>query len=71
MQLIAEVYDVLKNILGMTNEEMAGQFDEWQKGELNSYLIEITATILRKKDEFAGGFVVDHILDQTGMKGTG
>lgn len=69
MQLIAEVYDVLKNALGMSNEEMADLFDEWQHGELNSYLIEITSKILRKKD--ADGYVVDYILDKTGMKGTG
>lgn len=71
MQLIAEVYDVLKNILGMSNEEMADLFDEWQKGELSSYLIEITAKILRKKEESEDGYVVDYILDKTGMKGTG
>jgi 6-phosphogluconate dehydrogenase len=71
MQLIAEVYDVMKEVLDMSNEEMANQFDEWQKGELNSYLIEITAIILRKRDEATGDYIVDCILDQTGMKGTG
>lgn len=71
MQLIAEVYDVMKNILHMSNEEMADQFDQWQQGELSSYLIEITSIILRKKDEEINGYVVDNILDSTGMKGTG
>jgi len=72
MQLIAEVYDVMKTVLGMSNEEMADVFEEWNKGELESYLIEITAIILRKKDANVGeGFVVDYVLDKTGSKGTG
>lgn len=72
LQLIAEVYDVLKNVLGMSNEEMAEVFDEWQQGELSSYLLEITSTILRKKDDTTGiGYVVNYIVDQIGMKGTG
>ena len=72
MQLIGEVYDVLHRVLGMGNEEMAALFEEWNKGELNSFLIEITYKILAKKDELTGkGHVVDYILDKTGMKGTG
>ena len=71
MQLIAEVYDILKHVVGMSNEEMAALFREWNKGELESYLIEITATILSKKDDKSDGYAVDHILDKTGMKGTG
>lgn len=72
MQLIAEVYDILKNVGGLSNEEMADLFDEWNKGELESYLIEITAKILRKQDVETGrGYVVDFILDKTEMKGTG
>jgi len=73
MQLIAEVYDILKNVVGMTNEEMAAQFQEWNDSDLlNSYLVEITAKILGKKDDLGGdGYVVDKILDKTGMKGTG
>ena len=72
MQLIAEVYDVLKNILGMSNEEMADLFYEWNKSELESYLIEISASILRKKDDvYSNEYAVDFILDKTGMKGTG
>lgn len=72
MQLIAEVYDILKTVVGLNNEEMADLFDEWNKSELESYLIEITSSILRKKDDVSGeGYVVDYILDKTGMKGTG
>lgn len=72
MQLIAEAYDVMSGILGMSNEEMADVFDEWNKGELESYLIEITSIILRKKDVESGiGYVVDYVLDKTGAKGTG
>lgn len=72
MQLIAEVYDVMKNVLKMSNVEMADVFDEWNKGELESYLIEITALILRKKDDESGeGYVLDYVLDKTGSKGTG
>ena len=71
MQLIAEVYDVMKNILGMNNTEMADQFAEWNQSELNSYLIEITEKCLRKTDSETGEYVVDYILDKTGMKGTG
>ena len=71
MQLIAEVYDVMKNILGMNNTEMADQFAEWNQSELNSYLIEITEKCLRKIDSETGEYVVDYILDKTGMKGTG
>ena len=56
----------------MSNEDMAKLFVEWNKTELNSYLIEITAKILAKKDDLTDdGYVVDKILDKTGMKGTG
>mmetsp|Transcript_18746 Transcript_18746/g.22370 ORF Transcript_18746/g.22370 Transcript_18746/m.22370 type:complete len:1018 (+) Transcript_18746:62-3115(+) len=72
MQLIAEVYDVLGNLLRMSNDDMADLFEEWNETELNSYLIEITYKILRKKDDVTGkGHVVDYVLDKTGMKGTG
>lgn len=72
MQLIAEVYDVCKNILGMSNSEMADLFEEWNKTELESYLIEITYKVLRRKDDQGKpGEVVDYVLDKTGMKGTG
>lgn len=70
MQLISEAYWVMKNIGGMTNEEMADVFDEWNHGKLQSYLIEITAKILRHKDK-DGQVLIDHILDAAGQKGTG
>jgi 6-phosphogluconate dehydrogenase len=72
MQLIGEVYDIMKHVLKLSNDEMSKVFAEWNSTELQSYLIEITSTILGKKDEFVeGGHVVDYILDKTGMKGTG
>eukprot|EP00588_Corethron_pennatum_P013389 CAMPEP_0194279882 /NCGR_PEP_ID=MMETSP0169-20130528/14177_1 /TAXON_ID=218684 /ORGANISM="Corethron pennatum, Strain L29A3" /LENGTH=500 /DNA_ID=CAMNT_0039024363 /DNA_START=30 /DNA_END=1532 /DNA_ORIENTATION=- len=76
MQLIAEAYDVLKNIVGMTNPDMSRVFSDWNSTELDSYLIEITSKILSKKDDLAkdselNAFVLDRILDKTGSKGTG
>lgn len=70
MQLIAEAYWVMKNLLDMPNEEMASVFASWNEGKLRSYLIEITANILRHKDK-AGGYLIDKILDAAGQKGTG
>ena len=69
MQLICEAYQLLKG-LGMSNQEMHEVFAEWMKGELDSYLIEITRDILGYKDE-KGEYVVDKILDTAGQKGTG
>lgn len=72
MQLIAESYDLMKNILGLSVEEMADIFKEWNKGELDSFLIEITADILTRKDDLGTGKpIVDVILDAAGNKGTG
>jgi 6-phosphogluconate dehydrogenase len=72
MQLIGEVYDIMKHVLKMSNDEMAAVFTEWNTTELESYLIEITGTILAKKDDLTdSGHVVDYVLDKTGMKGTG
>ena len=74
MQLIAEAYDVLKTLGGLSNAELADVFSEWNEGDLKSYLVEITAAIFRKKDPEAGangGELVDQILDATAMKGTG
>lgn len=68
MQLIAEAYDILKTVGGLSNEELAAVFDEWNKSELESFLVEITASIFKKKDEYAEGFLVDKVLDKTGMK---
>ena len=70
IQLICECYQIMKDILGMTNEEMHETFAEWNKGDLDSYLIEITRDILAKKDE-DGRYVLDYILDTAGQKGTG
>ena len=70
MQLICEAYQLMKEGLGLTNEEMHAAFTDWNKGELDSYLIEITRDILGYKDE-QGEYVVDKILDTAGQKGTG
>jgi 6-phosphogluconate dehydrogenase len=71
MQLIAEAYDMLRNIGGLQPAELADVFAQWNKSELQSFLIEITAKILTVKDDLTGQPMVDVILDQTGMKGTG
>jgi len=70
MQMICETYHIMKEGLGLTNQQMHEVFAEWYKGELNSYLIEITRDILAYKDE-AGNEVIDLILDTAGQKGTG
>jgi 6-phosphogluconate dehydrogenase len=71
MQLIAEIYDILHRGVGLTNSELADLFAEWNQGELQSYLIEITADILRYMDEEMGMPLVDYILDEAAQKGTG
>ena len=70
MQLISEAYDLMNQALGMTPDEMSTVFTDWNTGELDSYLIEITADILAYKDE-DGEPMVDKILDTAGQKGTG
>jgi len=70
MQLICEAYNIMKNGLGMSAQEMSEVFTEWNKGDLDSYLIEISRDILAKKDE-DGTALVDKILDTAGQKGTG
>jgi 6-phosphogluconate dehydrogenase len=70
MQLICEAYYIMKELLAMTSEEMHKVFKEWNKGELDSYLIEITGNILAFKDE-DGEALVEKILDTAGQKGTG
>ncbi len=70
MQLICEAYQLMKDLLGMTPDEMHEVFAEWNRGELDSYLIEITRDILAYKDE-DGAPIVDKILDTAGQKGTG
>ena len=69
MQLICEAYDLLKKYAGLSNDRIAQIFDEWNKGELDSYLIEITADILAYKDK--DEFLIDKIMDTAGQKGTG
>jgi 6-phosphogluconate dehydrogenase len=71
MQLIAEAYDILRRVLGMEAGELADTFARWNEGLLDSFLIEITAQVLRVKDEETGRPLVDLILDKAGQKGTG
>ena len=71
MQLICEAYAIMKDVLGMQAPELADIFTEWNKGELDSYLIEITSQIFRKIDPDTGKPLVDVILDKAGQKGTG
>jgi len=70
MQLIAESYSLLKHI-GLSNPEIGKVFEDWNKGVLDSYLIEITAEIMTKKDDQTDNFVLDVIVDSAGQKGTG
>ncbi len=71
MQMIAESYFLMKHLLGMTPAEMHQVFGDWNEGELDSYLIEITRDIMAYKDEETGEPLVDMILDTAGQKGTG
>ncbi|MEX2170946.1 MAG: decarboxylating NADP(+)-dependent phosphogluconate dehydrogenase [Pirellulales bacterium] len=71
MQLICEAYWMLKNALGLTNDEQYDVFADWNRGELDSYLIEITRDIFSVKDPETGNYLVDQILDRAGAKGTG
>ncbi|MDG5767719.1 NADP-dependent phosphogluconate dehydrogenase [Balneolales bacterium ANBcel1] len=71
MQLITEAYMLLKHVLGMDAEQLHQTFNEWNSGDLDSYLIEITADILGKTDPDTGKPMVDVILDKAGQKGTG
>lgn len=71
MQLIAESYHIMRELLDLSNDEIATIFKEWNDGELDSFLIEITADALTKLDPSTGKHVVDIILDRAGNKGTG
>jgi 6-phosphogluconate dehydrogenase len=71
MQLICEAYAILKDVIGMDAAELADVFTDWNRGELDSYLIEITSQIFRKIDPETGKPLVDVILDKAGQKGTG
>jgi 6-phosphogluconate dehydrogenase len=71
MQLICEAYFMMKEALGLANDELYDVFAEWNRGELDSYLIEITRDIFSVKDKESGDYLVDKILDRAGAKGTG
>ncbi|PFH36424.1 6-phosphogluconate dehydrogenase [Besnoitia besnoiti] len=71
MQLIAEAYHLLKHACRLTNDELYATFKKWNEGDLRSYLLGITANIVRKKDPFTGGYLLDFIVDAAGSRGTG
>ncbi len=71
MQMICEAYDLMRSVLGISPAEMGEIFEHWNKGRLNSFLIEITADILKQIDPETGAPFVDIVLDAAGQKGTG
>jgi 6-phosphogluconate dehydrogenase len=71
MQLICEAYYLLKRLLGLSNDELYDVFDQWNRGDLDSYLIEITRDIFSVRDPDTGDHLVDRIMDKAGAKGTG
>ncbi|MDQ1803961.1 NADP-dependent phosphogluconate dehydrogenase [Chryseobacterium sp. CKR4-1] len=71
MQLISEAYDLLKRGAKLNNDELYQVFKEWNSGEMNSFLIEITRDIFQQKDSLTDGYLLDQILDKAGAKGTG
>ncbi|CAN5228443.1 NADP-dependent phosphogluconate dehydrogenase [soil metagenome] len=71
MQLISEVYDLMKSVVKLSNEEIQEVFENWNKGKLRSFLIEITANIFLQPDDRKPGLLVDFILDKARQKGTG
>jgi 6-phosphogluconate dehydrogenase len=71
MELIAETYDLMKRGLGLTNDELHTVYDQWNRAELNSYLMEITANIFLQPDDKTDKRLIDAILDQAKQKGTG
>jgi 6-phosphogluconate dehydrogenase len=71
MQLISECYDLMHNGIQLSNEELHQVFKDWNSGEMESFLLEITAIIFKKKDDKTGNYLVDMILDKAGAKGTG
>ena len=71
MELISEAYHLLKNVGGLNNKELANVFTEWNKGDLDSYLIEITSHIFKTKDDLSDADIIDVIKDNAGQKGTG
>lgn len=71
MQLISEAYDLLRKGAKLNNEQLYEVFRDWNSGEMNSFLIEITRDIFKQKDDLKDGYLVDQILDKAGAKGTG
>ncbi|MDF7682461.1 NADP-dependent phosphogluconate dehydrogenase [Lactobacillus sp. ESL0679] len=71
MQEFSEVYDILRKVAGKTNDEMAQIFTDWNQGIVKAYLSEITAEVLKQKDELTPDYVIDHILNVASYKGTG
>lgn len=71
MQSMSEVYDIMRNVLKLSADEIGEVFEKWNEGDLNSYLMEISYKIMRKKDDETGKPLVDLILDKAGQKGTG
>lgn len=71
MQLIAESYDLLKNVGGLDNEALHLAFSKWNKGQAKSFLLEITAEVVNRKDDLTSAYLIDVILDRAGQKGTG
>jgi 6-phosphogluconate dehydrogenase len=71
MQLLAECYDLMKKGLGLTNPEIHAVFKEWNEGDLNAFLVEISAEIFAQKDDKGDGWLIDSILDTAKQKGTG
>lgn len=71
MQMISECYDMLKNGIGLNNDELSATFDKWDKTDMTSYLVEITAAVLAFNDKKTNNRLVDMILDKAGSKGTG
>src|SRR5207237_4437644 len=71
MQLICEAYAILKEVIGMDHKQLAETFTEWNKGELDSYLIQITSQMFRKMDPETSKPVVEVIVDKAGQTGTG
>jgi len=71
MQIMAEGYDILRKLYGLKSDQIADIFEDFNKGELNSYLFKISISVLREKDDLTKGFLIDNILDQAEQKGTG
>jgi len=71
MQILAEAYDLLKNVLGYNNEQIFSTFEKWNNGRLKSFLLEVTRDIFKVKDPKTGGYLIDVIKDQAKSKGTG